>query len=119
MQSDSIETSGDLFWNYDPLYRGHFQYTFDTSLAELTPFFGTHYRSGYSVEDGIYTGLTTTFGFLPLSFVIKYDRNYLTLHPRFNFWFLQVEYAAKIPLTDQIDGFKTASMHSVNFRLTF
>jgi len=114
---------GESFYGNEILFRLHSDYTFKLARFALTPFGGIHKRSGYDYVDGLYAGADLSFSFWQDRFGLlakaMLDNEYITLAPRLQLWFMQLEVMGKIAHKSEVDGTKIANIYALNFRLFF
>lgn len=112
-----------LSYSYDPLIRLHADAIYHYSVLSLSPFFGFHKRSGYTLSDGIYIGSDAgahVWGDrLGLQLRGMLDKQYITLSPRIKLWLMQLEYSLKKPLKAEEGDVKLSAIHSLDLRLFF
>jgi len=121
--SDNIDKAGDLNYGTDPLLRFHGDATVKFIGFTLKPFAGFHKRSGYGFEDGLYGGADLGFHIMGDRFGVMIrgmvDNEHITLAPQIRLWLAQLELMGKVPMSNEKDGVKTASLFAVNLRLFF
>ncbi len=107
----------------DPLFRIHAQADYRLSIFKLTPFLGTHTRSGYGMGDAYYIGadwgMFVWHDRLGLTFRTMMDKEHFTLGLRAKMWFFQTDLMAKIATKDEVDGVKVNEMYTANIRFFF
>lgn len=121
--SDNIEKGGEVKYGFDPLLRMHGEYNMKLAFFSLKPFVGLHKRKAYGFSDGLYLGSELGMHVwgerLGIMFRGMLDTEHITFTPRLKLWLAQLEYNLKTPIKSEIDGVKTSTLHSLNFRLFF
>lgn len=119
----SSEDEGTPSFGNSALIRLHGQADYKLSFFKLSPFAGTHMRSGYGVDDGLYLGadwgMHTWEERLALTFRSQLDKEHFTLGAAAKLWLLQLDLQGKFAITDKVDDIKVSNYYSANFRLFF
>ncbi len=119
----SSEDEGTPSYGNSALIRLHGQADYKLSFFKLSPFAGTHMRSGYGIGDGFYLGadwgMHTWEERLALTFRTQVDTEHLTLGVAAKLWLLQLDLQGKFAVKDKIDDIKVSNYYSANFRLFF
>ena len=119
----SSEDEGTPTYGNSALIRLHGQADYKLSFFKLSPFAGTHTRSGYGLGDGFYLG--ADWGMhaweerLALTFRTQVDKEHFTLGAAAKLWLLQLDLQGKFALTDKVDDIEVSNYYSANFRLFF
>lgn len=119
----SDPTEGTVAYGEDALFRIHGQADYTLSIFKLSPFIGSHARSGYGFGDAYYLGadwgLYVWGDRLGLNFRTMLDKEHVTLGARMKLWLMQLEATYKVAATDKVDGVTIADIISANIRFFF
>lgn len=112
---ETVSIPGTPRYTKTPLFHYHYRRkNLSYELLGIEPFFGAHYRSDYSVVQGLYLGGLFHFSNLPFTLASKLSNHFLTLNPLFRAKYFQFNYSLKIPHRNPQDDMWTASIHSLN-----
>lgn len=119
----SSEAEGTPSFGNSALIRLHAQADYMPSFFKLSPYFGTHMRSGYGAGDGLYLGanwgMHTWEERIALNFRTQVDVEHFTLGVQAKLWLLQLDLEGKFAVKDKVDDIKVSNYYSANFRLFF
>lgn len=119
----SSEKTGKPRFGTDPLIRLHAQADYRLSVFKVSPFLGSHARSGYGFGDAYYAGADWGVHVwndrLGLTIRTMLDKEHVTLGLRAKAWVFQTDLMAKIAVTDQVDGIKVNELYTANIRFFF
>ncbi|WP_417336642.1 hypothetical protein [Halobacteriovorax marinus] len=119
----SSEDEGTPSFGNSALIRLHGQADYKLSFFKLSPFAGTHMRSGYNLGDGLYLGadwgMHTWEERIALTFRTQLDKEHFTLGAAAKLWLLQLDLQGKFAVKDSVDDIKVSNYYSANFRLFF
>lgn len=105
------------------LMRLHAQADYKWKYFKITPYLGSHSRSGYSFGDAYYLGTDwamMSFGDkLGLNFKTQMDKEHYTLGMRMKIWVLHTDLTIKQPRVDKVDGVKVGEFYAANLRIFF
>lgn len=114
---------GTPIYGTDPLFRLHAQADYRLGLFKVSPYLGSHARSGYSLGDAYYLGADWGLHLwkdrLSTSFRTMLDKEHVTLGARLKLIFFQLELLGKIPVTSKVDGVKVNEQLAANIRFFF
>ncbi|OUR99920.1 hypothetical protein A9Q84_02500 [Halobacteriovorax marinus] len=121
--SDNKEKAGETLYGNDMLIRLQGEYIYNLGNFRLNVFGGLHHRGGYSFGKGYYLGtdLLAHVWEERLKWRVRgmIDNEHITFSPMMDLWFLNLEYALKLPIQSEVDGVKPSTLHVVNLRLEF
>lgn len=119
----SSEDEGTPSFGNSALIRLHAQADYMPSFFKLSPYAGTHMRSGYSAVDGLYLGanwgMHTWEERIALNLRTQVDVEHFTLGVQAKLWLLQLDLEGKFAVKDKVDDIKVSNYYSANFRLFF
>jgi hypothetical protein len=119
----SSKNTGIPVFGTDPLIRVHAQADYRLSIFKVSPFIGTHSRSGYGMGDAYYVG--ADWGMyvwndrMGLNFRTMLDKEHATLGVRAKMWFFQTDVMAKIAVGNDVNGIKVNDIYTANIRFFF
>lgn len=119
----SKSDEGDLNFGSDMIARLHAQADYNVSIFKMSPYFGLHARSAYSIMDSYYFGadwgMFTWEDRLGLNLKTQIDKEHFTLGARAKIWIMHADLTAKLPLGGDVDGIKPTANYGANIRFFF
>lgn len=119
----SSEEDAELNFGDDMLIRIHGQADYRLKYFKLTPYIGSHARSGYGLGDAYYLGADMGAYVwddrLGLNLKTQIDKEHLTLGFRAKLWFMHADLTGKFPITDNVDGVEMSTYYGANLRIFF
>ncbi|OUS00210.1 hypothetical protein A9Q84_03225 [Halobacteriovorax marinus] len=116
----TLKTDRDLVIKNSTLFHTFYQYhTVSLKKYWFEYFIGSHYRSDYTIVDGLYIGTWLKLTNHPFRTSVSLSKQFLTFTPEYkrkNFFF---NYKLKYSHLGDIDGISSPPIHSFNSGMTF
>ncbi len=103
-----------------PLWHTRLGKKWSTEALKLHGFMGAHWRSGYQLSDGLYTGVALGLkNDNPFGLTAKMDRDFLTFMPHANFKHLHVSYSLQTAFRNPQNDIWASSIHTLALSAPF